>query len=286
MILSIKLLNVLVMGHWLVSQADLGYRQYLAAEAVRDYGGFVYHDSDFVGNERTPGRRPWAPASLRKLVGEDFFQDVVEVNLVYGTDANKKRIQVERTDDEVIPRLLAIPGLKRLYIYKGQASDRAMETVAKLTNLEVLMMWEATVTDAGIERLKSLRMLNSIHVDKAGLGDDSLKHLSSLPLLHTMNLQGNRFTDKGLAYLKDMRRLKQLVPDNGDTDITDAGMAHLSGLVNLERLGIQQTRVTDEGLKHLVGLKKLKDLWASGSLVTDEGIEKLRAELPTVKVNR
>jgi hypothetical protein len=49
------------------------------------------------------------------------------------------------------------------------------------------------------------------------------------------------------------------------TKVTDAGLVHLSGLTNLERLNLSGTNVTDAGLVHLKGLTQLSDLNLQGT---------------------
>jgi hypothetical protein len=51
----------------------------------------------------------------------------------------------------------------------------------------------------------------------------------------------------------------------------------------LKELRLAGTRITDAGLAHLRGLKQLEQLDASGTQVTPEGLKKLRAALPKLK---
>jgi len=265
-----KILLILISGHGLVSKAGMALHQALAVEAIRQSGGFVFYDWEFVDDKLTPGRQPPVPGWLQKALGDEFFQEVVEVNLVYGATPAGKRVDVEAISDDVIPQLLVFPHLKRLYIHKVQATDKAMETVKRLADLEVLMMWDAKVTDVGVAKLSGLKRPKNIHISNAGLGDESLKSLSLLPRLEIISAQGSRFTDKGLAYLKAMIQ-------------TDQGMIHLKGLAKLERLGLHKTKVTDQGLEHLKRLKNLTELWISDIQITQEAIDRLKSELPNLK---
>ena len=45
-------------------------------------------------------------------------------------------------------------------------------------------------------------------------------------------------------------------------------------------LNLQQTNVTDAGLEHLTGLTNLKLLWLNGTQVTDERVKEFQQALP------
>ena len=66
--------------------------------------------------------------------------------------------------------------------------------------------------------------------------------------------------------------------------LTDQGLAHLSGLRNLDELVIQGSRITDEGLGHLRGLTKLKQLWLVNTGASQAGVQRLRAALPNCEI--
>ena len=54
----------------------------------------------------------------------------------------------------------------------------------------------------------------------------------------------------------------------------------------LNMLDLNFTQVTDAGLVHLTGLTKLKDLRLVGTQVTDQGVSELQKTLPNVQVTR
>jgi Ran GTPase-activating protein (RanGAP) involved in mRNA processing and transport len=113
--------------------------------------------------------------------------------------------------------------------------------------------------------------------------DESLKTFSRLPRLEGLSLQGNRFTDKGLEYLRAMKQLKRLCIGLGDNQITDEGLVYLKALANLEVLDLQKTRVTAKGLEHLTSLTSLKELW----LNMDVGdLTSVKQALPNCKIGQ
>ena len=85
--------------------------------------------------------------------------------------------------------------------------------------------------------------------------------------------------DVGLARV-DLRRARRL--DLCGSNVTDAGLARLSRLTQLESIDLRYTHVTDEGLSHLQDLESLTELHLGGRAynvakkITDRGIKHLR----------
>ena len=57
------------------------------------------------------------------------------------------------------------------------------------------------------------------------------------------------------------------------SDGTDAGVAHLKGLTQLQLLELGNTKVTDAGLANLKGLTQLQSLDLHGTQITDAGLQ-------------
>jgi hypothetical protein len=71
------------------------------------------------------------------------------------------------------------------------------------------------------------------------------------------------------------------------TQVTDAGLANLSGLKSLERLYLLgDSHVTDAGLTHLRTLTSLEYLFLHGTQVTDAGIANLKNSLPKLRASK
>jgi hypothetical protein len=67
--------------------------------------------------------------------------------------------------------------------------------------------------------------------------------------------------------------------------VSDLGLAHLTGLTELESLGLVGcNQVTDAGLDHLKGLKKLRCIRLNGTKVTATGVADLQAALPDCRI--
>src|SRR5438874_8115 len=108
--LTVFLLLVLALGLGMGWKANQARPQRLSVAAIKDYGGFVHSDWEFVGDKLTPGRDPWGPRWLRRLLGDEYFQEVAQVSLVYD-DSTGKRYEVKRTDDRVLAHLEGMTSL-------------------------------------------------------------------------------------------------------------------------------------------------------------------------------
>jgi hypothetical protein len=196
-------------------------------------------------------RTSWVPDWLLNRLGEEFFHEVLAINMVYNDDGAQRLDNKLQTDD-IKMYLPAFPRLKLLLLYEGQATDECLKAIGQLSHLERLYLWDArTVTDKGVAHLSNLRKVKYIHLSFSNISDESLRTFGTMKQLEGLSLQGNRFTDVGLEHLKDLPELTSLAVDLGPTHITDAGLAHLHGLKKLRDLMIQRTQVTNEGIARL-----------------------------------
>ena len=97
-----------------------------------------------------------------------------------------------------------------------------------------------------------------------------------------VTLAGIRVTDADLAHLTGLPALQGLYLDR--TQITDAGLAHLAGLTALEHLDLSYNEVADAGLVHLAGLTALEYLNLSRTQVADMGVAELQQALPNCRI--
>ena len=86
-------------------------------------------------------------------------------------------------------------------------------------------------------------------------------------------IYSTQITDAGLAHLAGLTQLQFLYLD--DTQITDAGLANLAGLTRLQHFRLSNTRITDGGLAHIAGLTQLQMLGLDNTKVTDAGLANL-----------
>ena len=73
---------------------------------------------------------------------------------------------------------------------------------------------------------------------------------------------------------------------SSNSAITDAGLAHIKGLIGLRSIHLNDTLVSDAGLAYLKGMSRLETLNLAGTRVTDDGVLELERALPRVQIHR
>jgi Leucine-rich repeat (LRR) protein len=126
-----------------------------------------------------------------------------------------------------------------------------------------------------------------VDLSNTGVTNADLQLLKDLPDLRVLILggtQGTKVTDKGLEHLKGSVNLQRL--HLYGTPITDEGLVHLKGLTDLRLLNLVGTRVSTDGLKHLKGMTKLEQLDYYG--IDDVGLAHLKGltNLKTLHLQR
>ncbi len=106
--------------------------------------------------------------------------------------------------------------------------------------------------------------------------------------MHERSVWLSNLTDTDLALLVPftewgaLEELRLLDDFTADSEVTGAGLAHLTGLTALRVLYIRDAPVTDAGLVHLSGLTTLEILDLGGTQVTDAGLANLTG-LPSLQ---
>jgi hypothetical protein len=295
-LLLLVLLVGLVLG-WRVNKAR---HQRLAVRAIHECGGSVIYDWECLNGKRTTGGGPGAPRWIRRHVGDEFFQEVVEVDFISGEDADEFEPPIvvpedggepvfgERLIDDVLPLVGGLTGLRILWLQESEATDDRLANLRGLSRLEVLHIWNADeLTDRGVAHLAGLGSLKDLEITDSKMTAEGLTHLARLARLESLHIAGSRVDDEWLARLAMMKQIRSLGFASGQSEITDGGLSHLSDLKGLEVLDIQGSRVTDRGLAILERLPNLKEVWIDDCPgISDEGIGKLKAARPGLRVVR
>ena len=108
------------------------------------------------------------------------------------------------------------------------------------------------------------------------------EHIGHLSTLESLNIISTKFNDDWMPPLAKLTNLKVLrFTNNGK--LTDAGMAQLAGLKNLENFSFVGTQMTGKAYARFEGFTKLTRVSHRGSLIDDEGLRQLCDHLPNLE---
>jgi hypothetical protein len=269
---------------WKVNRAHTQRRAVAAIKASSQFND-VRYDFQKSGAVQPPG-----PEWVRRLVGDEYFQEVVHVTL-------------ESANPKVMAAVGQLDRLEYLHIsHVGKYPGNPLAEIGKLKRLQDLGLWGADgLRDEMLASLEGLPELFTLSIFDADLGDAGLARLAHLPKLKTLQMSSRSLVSKRLvtdlgveAVARSMPELRELLLDDSDiTDaslaaigrlsklttvrlsgpkVTDAGMAHVSNLRDLEVLILGRVAITDEGLRHIRNLKKLRILNVDSDRITDAGV--------------
>jgi hypothetical protein len=257
---------------WIVHRAR---EQRLAVRAILARGGVVEYDFqyDAVRDRRLATGRPWEPAWLQQLLGEEYFHNVVCVGLD----------RVARDQD--LAHVARLRHVKLLYLGGGRITDNGLKHLEDLTDLRLLILWGNPISGEGLKHLRHLKQLRHLDLQSSKVSDSRLIGLRDLTGLERIDLPNNpQLTGSFLQYVADVPNLKDYVLRG--TGITDSALVHLKRARNVQQLMLDRTRVSDAGLPHLRGLTSLRSLDLSQTAVSDIGVARVREWLPQVSVTR
>lgn len=271
-------------------------REQSIAENLKSLGGGIRRDAEgrIVEVQFNNGNMPPKnPNRIAKLLTS--LPDLREVTLRGGerfTDRGirhfKRLTKLESLDvigtsvtDEGVKDLVGLKHLTWLELGSTKITDTSFQYLRDMPSIEALDVSLTNVTDKGIESLKGHPRLAQLGLTYTKVSHHGLKHLVNLQNLVALDISGIA-TDEMLSAVKHMRKLRVLRVDLS-SDVSDAGLAHLAGLVDLEELSLRGCpKITDAGMIHLAGLVSLKTIHVGLTKVTDKGKELLRT-LPDLK---
>ncbi len=286
--LRTMLLVITLLCVWLGPKIIVARRQHEAVEAILKTGGEVEFDYQMVPSGIEPDEfgyksgadvLPPGPAWLRKIIGDEFFCDVVRVTL-------KGRI-IHESD---FAQLAKLPRLREVWLVgntqielndagiQRPLEDADLHVLQDLSQLRVLGIYPVdgqrmpNIKGPRFANLIGLKHLRRLDLDNTNFDDKGMQHIGKLTALKSLSLDNTRITDAGLAQLENLSNLELL--DLNGTNITDAGLLHLQHLNNLKYLCLHRTKVTGAGLRFLHS-KRLELLGLNDTPFNDEGMEQI-----------
>jgi Leucine-rich repeat (LRR) protein len=173
-----------------------------------------------------------------------------------------KRIGLDDSDisDSELLDLKGCRDLVFLSVTRTEIQGPGVSVLRNFPHLKTLFMGHNALDQKMLSSLGSLREVTELHLDQCGVGDIALISVGQMEALRILRLSDNK-------------------------KITDAGIAHLKGLKNLQNLDIAGTSATKSCVKTLVELPKLRSLRISSSAVTNLDLVEIGKQLPKCHVS-
>lgn len=254
---------------WCRSQMLAAHRQRELAAAVEAAGGVVYYDWE----NHTPGEQPWTveglsfksvseqnlppgPTWLREWIGDEYFQEIVEVDFEHRPYFHFGLIPTVGSDGNE----------------SADEGDDA-KTIAQDDPMVVLDNYpeDRRLFDDVLQKVGRVPSVRYLYLGGGGYVDDTmLVPLKNLDQLEELDLSHQDITGEGLIPLSQLKNLRRL--DLSETPFTDAGLYHLKQIENLEYVNLRKTKISGRRLGYLLELTRLRELDLSYlRLIKDEG---------------
>ncbi|MGI8978294.1 MAG: hypothetical protein ACR2FY_03620 [Pirellulaceae bacterium] len=172
---------------------------------------------------------------LRKAAGDEYFQEVVAVDL--------DKSLVTDADLELVGKL---HGMKSLAL-RGVELHASYPSTFRLPHNPKLQ--PSQITSAGIQHLGSQKKLERVWLNNTRITDDALATIALWPQLKTLDLHATKVTSRGVQRLEKLERLEELTLDG--TKIDDDVVPTLCQMPSLRSLRLHYTAISGEGLLRL-----------------------------------
>jgi len=164
--------------------------------------------------------------------------------------------------------------LKRLSLEGTMVTDEGLKHLTAMTQLEELWLGKTAISDPGLETLRPLRALLQLHlVGTRTTVSGALSLWAAMPRV-TMSFPGGHLSPGRLSLDRQAGPL-ELIPLDGLRGLKhlqlegvrpgDAGLEHISGLVELKTLSLRRAGIQGPGLVHLHNMGGLQVLDLTGN---------------------
>lgn len=207
---------------------------------------------------------------------------------VWATEDNPIRV------DDVLQRVSSLRHVETLAVRGWEegvptdrfVSDDGLQHIADWSCLKLLRFETHRVTGDAFSRLADGNMLRGLveldiaHVDNA---DAMLCGLAAAPAesMQKLRISDCGVTDAGVAAIGTLSQLQEV--EVLSTKVTGVGFARLAHLTTLRRISVEGCPVTDEGLLGIARCQSIERLAVEGSAVTDQGLKEM-GRLPSLRM--
>jgi len=185
--------------------------------------------------------------------------------------------------DVAVPAWLPKSIRERYRAHFGQVIEFHADGDARIaTRFHSLLVLDRPEPNAHLaDTLRRLPQLEAIDWCKGGTYDPATQHhgglerLPSMPRLRGINLYETDADDADVAWLAKCPNLERICLF--DTEVTDAGMRHLTSLKRLRILEVDARGLTNRACETIAQITSLEELYLGGREITDDGVLALSA---------
>lgn len=155
--------------------------------------------------------------------------------------------------------------------------DDGLADIAKLPKLKVLALDFLWVSGDGLSLLEPSEQLTELYLAKTLVDDDAMAIIKDrFPNLKKLRVAQTQISTAGLVHLTELANLEDLDLSENSLLFDDA-MEPVGQMTQLQRLNLWRVAITDTGIGQLVGLTKLRWLNLDNTQLSDGGLEYLAA---------
>ncbi len=179
-----------------------------------------------------------------------------------------------------LANLIHLP-LKRLSMQGSAMTDRGLEEIKHMENLEYLNLANTGITDRGLVQIIGLNKLRELDLSGDQVGALTAYITSKWPNLQVLALNKTLVTDPVVIYLGQNKSLKSL-------SIVDCKIGDLAinGLLKspIRELNLDGTLITDQALSTMAQMPGLKSVSLNHCALTQKAIDDLKLARPDLEV--
>ena len=184
------------------------------------------------------------------------------------------RLSGESIAEQDLQYLKFVKGVHDLNLEHFTFEGDGLKYLSGFQSLKGIRFYDSTITGGGLSSLGEFMNLRTLDLVACTIDIAVMQQIGNRRQLNFLNLSNSQIDDAGLAHLSGLTKLKKFYA-HMNPKITDKGVKSLSGMQELEVLTVGGTGITDAGLKQLSRLEQLTLLEVYNTRITDAGLAHL-----------
>lgn len=214
------------------------------------------------------------PTWLKELFGEQYE------NTFY--KATKISMCNKVFPDRVFAELEHCKSVEFINLDGSNFSDEHCRFVAVLPKLKTLWIKRTKITDAGLKILATSNSLSTFECRDTAITDQGVAWICESKSLAFIDLGHTQITDKSGTFLAKCPSLTAIACTG--QNVGDDFVAPLAKHENLQLLGLSGTNATERSIEYFARMKSLRMVELDRTKFSGAGYERLKRELPQLKL--